>query len=88
MTGVVAAPKRRRSDGSPSTTGLKVKCEPPAKAKPAKTSMAMAASLRIISTDCVSLPLRTPRQLMKVRRARVTRARSHCGMAAPVSSTA
>ena len=51
------------------------------------TSIAIAASFRSISTVCVLLPLRTPRQLISVRMSSVTTASSESGMAMPVSVT-
>jgi len=55
---------------------------------PTAISIAIAPSLSSISTVCVFVPLRTPRQLTSVSSASVTTAISQSGVPVPVSSFA
>src|SRR5258706_358797 len=85
MTGVMAAPKRRKRSGDIGASRIARAAACGAEiVAPAMISMAMAASLSSISTLCVLLPLRTPRQLINVRMSSVTTAIVHSGMGIPI----
>ncbi len=85
MTGVMAAPKRKKRSDDIGASSIARAAECGAEiVAPAMISMAMAASLSTISTLCVLLPLRTPRQLISVRMSSVITAIVHSGTAIPI----
>ena len=85
ITGVIAAPKRRKRsvDTGASSIARVVACGATTVA-PATMSMAIAASFISMSAFCVLLPLRTPRQLMSVRMRSAPTATDHSGIATPI----
>jgi hypothetical protein len=86
MTGVMAAARASGSEVDDAAATLRTAAGG-TRIRPATMSMPMAASLRSMRAVWVLLPLRTPRQLMTVRMARVNVASIQSGMPVPVSST-
>ena len=81
MTGVIAAANPRTE-----LAGCAVVLPAVVDMNPNTINIAIATSFRIISADCVLLPLRTPRMLMIVRAMRVREARTASPIVIPLSS--
>jgi hypothetical protein len=86
MTGVIAASViPSGSEASPAGWGILAALG--MTVKPTTINITIAASFNSISSVCVFVPLRTPRQLMIVSTARVIVASSQSAICRPVSST-